>query len=937
LNRLWRLLPRYCGLAVLLLGGVVLLGWVLGIALLTNGGIGSASMKVNTALCFVAAGGALMRRSGRKPDQPPDMWVIGGGLFILAFSLLTLAQYGLDVDIGIDQMLIRDTVTGIDPGRMAPATAAEFFAAASALLMPRVATDRFNASNLLWALVLVVAVAALVGYATNFDRLYQIGAYSSMALLTASGFTVLATGGLALSWPEVPIAKMLDKGAVANGLSSYVFAAIIVLFAFWLRYVLGKTADLAPPHATFYPAVVLIALLTSWRAALFAIMLSTLLANIYFIYPFGSFSLQTGTLVAHGLFILTSIVISILADQWRLLHQKAAVARDSLDELVSKRTKELIESSAQLATIFETAPIGLAILNRDLEFVLVNHRLAEINGLPPEAHLGKRPDQLLPDIDNLNKIFERLQHVIETGEPWLDVEITGITPAAPTIMRSWNESFFPICVEKDHIIGLGVVVTETTEKKRAEDALRDSEAQMRLALEGSNAGTWSWDVKSNTSSWDERYHRKYSSLPQESGSFEEWLTRVHPDDKGKLQTRLKTIMETPGDDSWQMEFRTQNLQIGERWILALGTALRDGNGRVIRMAGLNLDITERKQMEESLRASERRLTLASDAAKFGVYEFFTHERGVVLSPSLRRLLMIPADREVRSDELLNVVHPDDRERVALEVGKAVKQTGVYEFEYRLLRADGSVIWALDRGEAVGPLDKETGIVPLLRGTFIDITEIKRHEEHQRLLLDELNHRVKNSLVTIQSMASQTLRNSSTLEDAKNHLDARLLSLSKAHDVLTREKWETANLVDVVEQAIAPYSATDPMRFTVKGPNVRVPPRFALATAMALHELCTNAVKYGALSNDKGKVSFTWSISARNGATPSIKMQWNEKGGPMVMPPKRKGFGSRMIERGLAMDIHGKVTLKYAKSGVTCAITAPLLPNEGGGGKIPKMD
>ena len=199
---------------------------------------------------------------------------------------------------------------------------------------------------------------------------------------------------------------------------------------------------------------------------------------------------------------------------------------------------------------------------------------------------------------------------------------------------------------------------------------------------------------------------------------------------------------------------------------------------------------------------------------------------------------------------------------------------------------------------------------------------KRAAAHQRLLIDELNHRVKNTLATVQSIAMQTLRNAPTNAQAYGALETRLLALSRAHDVLTRESCEGADLAEVVGQAIAPYAGRDGERFHIEGPPVRVRPSMSLAIAMAIQELATNAVKYGALSNAGGAVTIDWSVV--NGAeAPRLAFRWSERGGPPVKPPARRGFGSRLIERSLARDLDGLVDIDFAPGGVVCTVDAPL--------------
>jgi PAS domain S-box-containing protein len=206
--------------------------------------------------------------------------------------------------------------------------------------------------------------------------------------------------------------------------------------------------------------------------------------------------------------------------------------------------------------------------------------------------------------------------------------------------------------------------------------------------------------------------------------------------------------------------------------------------------------------------------------------------------------------------------------------------------------------------------------------FADVTKRKRHEARQTMLLHELNHRVKNTLAMVQSIAMQTLRGSRDPEQARQQFDGRLMALAKAHDILTQESWSGALLARVVEEAIAPYRAPGSDRFDIEGPNIWVPPKYALALSMALHELCTNAVKYGALSNDSGRVLIAWTAD-NAGEARELRMRWIELGGPPVTPPQRRGFGSRLVERGLKQDLGGDVRLDFAATGVVCTIEAPL--------------
>ncbi|WP_198008866.1 HWE histidine kinase domain-containing protein [Methylocystis rosea] len=203
---------------------------------------------------------------------------------------------------------------------------------------------------------------------------------------------------------------------------------------------------------------------------------------------------------------------------------------------------------------------------------------------------------------------------------------------------------------------------------------------------------------------------------------------------------------------------------------------------------------------------------------------------------------------------------------------------------------------------------------------LDISDRKRAEEHKELLIHELDHRVKNTLTIVQSIASQTFRGAQVDQKKVDDFASRLCALSETHDVLTRGSWRAADLRELVVKAAQIHGAAD--RFSLEGPDLQLKPKAALALAMGLHELCTNALKYGALSSSEGQVNICWSIERENGL-PRLSLIWKETGGPLVEPPAHRGFGSKLLERSLASDLKGTISLDFSSDGVTCAISAPV--------------
>jgi two-component sensor histidine kinase len=208
-------------------------------------------------------------------------------------------------------------------------------------------------------------------------------------------------------------------------------------------------------------------------------------------------------------------------------------------------------------------------------------------------------------------------------------------------------------------------------------------------------------------------------------------------------------------------------------------------------------------------------------------------------------------------------------------------------------------------------------------SFVDLTDHKQEQAQSRMLIDELNHRVKNTLATVQSIVWQALRKTSDPTVIRESIESRLFALSRSHDFLTRENWESAGLLDLIKAALEPFGGANGRaeRFVIAGRNIRVPPKIALALGIALHELATNAVKYGAFSNKAGTVSITWAIKP-SADSKRLVLCWQEKDGPPVIPPSHKGFGSRVIERGLAHELEGTVILDYPREGVVSTIEFP---------------
>jgi two-component sensor histidine kinase len=280
-----------------------------------------------------------------------------------------------------------------------------------------------------------------------------------------------------------------------------------------------------------------------------------------------------------------------------------------------------------------------------------------------------------------------------------------------------------------------------------------------------------------------------------------------------------------------------------------------------------------------------------------------------------------------------VISPDVRQETRFEYHGFMKEHGVQAFANVLIPSSkGRPPFGVLQVDSREPRDFTQSDIEFLQGyanllgSAIErlrvVDELRAALTDKDLLIGELNHRVKNTLATVQSIASQTLRTAPTVEHASTAIESRLIALSQVHNVLTVQSWASVDLREIVRQAIEPYRDKAEDRISAEGPQVQVPPRMALALAMALQELATNAVKYGALSNGVGQINLHWALDSK--VSPHrLHLTWRESGGPPVQKPKRRGFGTRLIERSLAEDLDGTVRIEFAPTGIVCSVDAPL--------------
>jgi PAS domain S-box-containing protein len=271
-------------------------------------------------------------------------------------------------------------------------------------------------------------------------------------------------------------------------------------------------------------------------------------------------------------------------------------------------------------------------------------------------------------------------------------------------------------------------------------------------------------------------------------------------------------------------------------------------------------------------------------------------------------------RELLGEGWLDAIDPDDRTHLLRVRDEARATHGSFRCEGRFRRADGALriiaLYGRPRFDANGEFRGHIGVAN-------DLTDAREFEESQRLLINELNHRVKNTLAMVQALVRQTLRDDRAPLTVERDVTERLIALAAAHDVLSREHWKDADLSDVVGEVMRPYDHGGRVR--MRGPQARIAPKAVIPLSMALHELATNAAKYGALSSPDGRVELTWRRAAG-----AVALDWRERGGPPVTTPTLTGFGSQLLGRVLAGQLGHPAEIEYAPEGLTCRIQAPVV-------------
>ncbi|MBI1181155.1 MAG: PAS domain-containing protein [Alphaproteobacteria bacterium] len=458
----------------------------------------------------------------------------------------------------------------------------------------------------------------------------------------------------------------------------------------------------------------------------------------------------------------------------------------------------------------------------------------------------------------------------------------------------------------------GVALDVTRQRQRRADAAPESNVAYFHAL-ADHISQLAW--MADGTGWIYWYNRRwfdYTGTTLDEMAGWGWTKVHHPDHVDRVVEKISRSFQT--GEPWEDTFPLRGADGEYRWFLSRALPVRGDDGTIACWFGTNTDVTEQREAERQLREGEERFRALAESMPQLVWTAGNDGRVDYYNSRVRHYA-VSEGGETAGWLWKGLLHERDLQATMEAWYEAAAAGQDYAFSHRLRMADGSYRWHLSRAVPVAAPGGTRWY-----GTATDIHDLREAQEHRQLLISELNHRVKNTLTLVQSVAQQTFRKDDLTAGKVDDFAARLRALAGAHDILTRESWQDMPLAEAAQQAVESCGISGE-RVVLSGPAVTLPSRTGVVISMAIHELCTNAIKYGALSAEDGTVSLDWTVDETHGRR--LRMEWRERGGPTVSPPVHEGFGSRLIKRGLAAELDGSVSMDFRPEGLICIVEGHL--------------
>ena len=458
------------------------------------------------------------------------------------------------------------------------------------------------------------------------------------------------------------------------------------------------------------------------------------------------------------------------------------------------------------------------------------------------------------------------------------------------------------------------MLVDISERKRAEADLAERQAQLAVFVEHAPAAIAMFDRDMRYLAVSRRYILDFR-LPQGAQLIGRSHYEVFPEVPQRWRDIHARVLGGEALSNEEDQFTRQDGRI--EWTGWSMAPWRGGDGQIGGAVLFTEVTTEQVEARRALADSEARFRATFENAAVGVALVGTDGSILRANNSFARMLGYSAE-ELGTKAFQDLTHPDDVANNLSVLNKTlVGEAESYCIEKRYVRKDGGIVWA---SLAVGCVRKTDGGVDYFVSVVQDITERKRVEEQQRTLLAELDHRVKNALATVSAVVSQTQQESRSVADFVAALDGRIRSMATTHELLSSHRWQGVSLSDLVRRELAPYATCD--NTEIDGPGIFLKPEAGQAMAMVLHELATNAAKYGALSSKNGRVSIRWNRHLNGHPRPHLVFEWQEIGGPPVVALGKSSYGTSTIRELIPYEFGGTVDLVSAPEGVRCRLVLP---------------
>ncbi len=582
--------------------------------------------------------------------------------------------------------------------------------------------------------------------------------------------------------------------------------------------------------------------------------------------------------------------------------------------------EELRESEHRFRLMSEQAPVMIWISDASGRCLHLNRLLRDFWGVD-ERDLKDFDWQTSMHPEDAARIGEAMLSGISGQKP---VIVEGRYRDAAGQYRVLRTDARPRFSAGGEFLGMLGVNVDVTESRESEKALRESEERLRIALEAGRMGTWRYDLETGEQTWGAGQFELFGLDPEKVRPTRKlFLSLVHPEDLELVEFGMDDVR--PEGIFLDSEFRIVRPDGQIRWITAHALARHDGQGRAVEVIGVNQDITERKRSEEALRHSEERLREFGDASS-DVLWICDAERlqWEYLSPAYSKIYGISRENALQGDTVyqwMETIDPEDRDHARRNIER-IRSGERLAFEFRIRRpADGQIRWVRTTGF---PMPDQGGLVHRLGGTSQDITREKAAAEQLQVLVAELQHRARNLLAVVQSLAGQSLANSASLDVFAEKFNRRLSALSRVQGLLSSAERDSVALGSLIRMELEALGGETGSAVETSGPEIFLHSSVIQTLALATHELATNARKYGALSRPDGRLSITWQRTRSNGSE-DVEIEWRETipGANLSSGGPKAGYGRMLIERALPYALAAKTSYDVLPEGVRCCISVPL--------------